>query len=546
MTIHPTPPAASPSGVVRRMEEFKAGLLARETAQTVEMTTAWFEVERSLTGSINLLVKEIDALTLAGETVTRGKVVKLDRYRELLSQARVETAKYSTEFATPFVTEGQEQVARLALSNASESIEISYATRAKFAPMFNRLNMDAVEFMVGNTGAGGPLGDLLKKQVVTGPDVMMRVRNTIVDGTARGIGSRRLAGLIANDLAGGLNKALQIARTEQGRVYRESSRMQYTDSGVVSGYKRLSAKDERTCPACLIADGETFSLEISFIEHVQGRCTLVPIVIGADEPQWETGKEWLEKQPPEVQARILGTGRFEAWQNGEFELDQLVTKKTSSVWGDSFVPTPLKDLITIPPTTKELTPSGDFKNLTKSQQEALHKQSEDALFDEIPRPQAEAVADYTEGGYITVNGDLRMDDIEASTQKTIDKINAAMDGTPNLPSDTKLYRGMDDSLYHDAFLTGKFVPGDITTDAGFMSTSLKKSVAEGIFAGGEETGIIYEILAPKGTRGVFTEPVTVRDGEQEWLLSSGTSLEIISIDTSNPDLINVVLKIVGG
>lgn len=345
MTINHTPPAASPSGVVRRMEEFKAGLLARETAQTVEMTTAWFEVERSLTGSINLLVKEIDVLTVAGETVTRGKIVKLNRYRELLAQARIETAKYSTQFATPFVTAGQEQIAGLALSNAAEAIEISYATRAKIAPLFNRLNMDAVEFMVGNTGAGGPVGALLKKRVVTGPDVMMRIVNTLVDGTARGIAPRRLAGLIANDLAGGLNKALQIARTEQLRVYRESSRMQYTDSGVVSGYKRLSARDERVCPACLMADGQTFRLEISFAEHVQGRCTLVPIVIGADVPKWETGKKWFGKQPPEVQARILGMGRFEAWQDGQFKLDQLVTKKTSRVWGDALVPAPLKDLV---------------------------------------------------------------------------------------------------------------------------------------------------------------------------------------------------------
>lgn len=327
------------------MEEFKAGLLARETAQTVQMTTAWFEVERSLTGSINLLVKEIAALETAGEVVTRGKVVKLFRYRELLAQARVETTKYATKFATPFVTAGQEQAVKLGISNASEAIQISFATRARFGPTFNRLNFDAVEFMVGNTGAGGTVGALLKKRIVTGPDVMMRIVNTLVDGTARGIGSRRLAGLIANDLAGGLNKALQIARTEQGRVYRESSRMQYADSGVVSGYKRLSARDDRVCPACLMADGQIFRLEISFAEHVQGRCTLVPIVIGADDPKWETGKQWFTKQPPEVQARILGPGRFEAWRGGEFKLDQLVVKKTNRTWGDALVPAPLKDLV---------------------------------------------------------------------------------------------------------------------------------------------------------------------------------------------------------
>ena len=327
------------------MEEFKAGLLAREAAQTVEMTTAWFEVERALTGSINSLVAEIDALVLAGETVSRGKIVKLARYRDLLAQSRVETARYAEQFATPFVTAGQAQAADLGITQAAEIIEISSGTRAIVAPAFNQLNVEAVEFMVGIAGDGGPVGSLLKRRVITGPDVMNRVTNTLVNGVARGIGPRRLAGLIANDLAGGLNKALQIARTEQLRVYRESSRQQYKESGVVSGYKRLSARDGNVCPACLMADGQLFRLEISFAEHVQGRCVLVPVVIGADEPKWQTGKQWFGKQPPEVQAQILGAGRFEAWQDGQFKLDQLITKKTSRTWGDAFVPTPLKDLV---------------------------------------------------------------------------------------------------------------------------------------------------------------------------------------------------------
>ena len=146
-------------------------------------------------------------------------------------------------------------------------------------------------------------------------------------------------------LAGGLTKAMQIARSEQLRVYRESSRLQYQKSGVVRAYKRLSAKDERVCPACLMADGEVVALEIEFMEHTQGRCTLVPVVIGADDPNWEPGQDWFKRQPADVQQQILGPGRYAAYQDGLFELDDLVTTQSSSIWGDSLVPTPLKDLV---------------------------------------------------------------------------------------------------------------------------------------------------------------------------------------------------------
>ena len=71
----------------------------------------------------------------------------------------------------------------------------------------------------------------------------------------------------------------------------------------------------------------------------------MPVVIGVGAPQWETGEEWFRKQPVDVQQRILGPGRYDAWQDGQFQLDELITKRSNSVWGDSLVPTPLKDLV---------------------------------------------------------------------------------------------------------------------------------------------------------------------------------------------------------
>ena len=79
--------------------------------------------------------------------------------------------------------------------------------------------------------------------------VLDRLGRTLIVGTAQGWNPRKTAARMKGDLAGGLQKALTIARSEQMRVYREATRAQYERSGVVSGQRRLSAHDDRVCPA---------------------------------------------------------------------------------------------------------------------------------------------------------------------------------------------------------------------------------------------------------------------------------------------------------
>jgi SPP1 gp7 family putative phage head morphogenesis protein len=327
------------------MREFKEALAAREVAQMQQMATAWSVVERSLQGNINALLAEIETLSAAGETLSRAKLLQMQRYQTLVAQVQVEMAKYVDDFAAPFITAGQSQMAGFGLSDAVQATRASYFTSGSIGPAFSSLPVGATEFMAGLAGDGSPLVALLESRIVTNPTAIIQITDTLLESTALGINPRVTARLIRDQLAGNLNKAMQIARTEQLRVYRESSRLQYQQSGVVTGYMRLSARDDRICPACLMADGQILRLEIEFAEHTQGRCSLVPIVIGADTPEWETGQDWFKRQPEDVQRKILGPGRFDAYQDGQFGLDALITERKSSVWGDSLVPTPLKDLV---------------------------------------------------------------------------------------------------------------------------------------------------------------------------------------------------------
>ena len=109
----------------------------------------------------------------------------------------------------------------------------------------------------------------------------------------------------------------------------------YRESNVVSGFRRLAAKDGRTCLACLMSDGETFDLASDLTDHPNGRCVAVPILVGREPPQWQTGREWFETLPPERQREMMGAERYDAWSRGAFDLSALRRTAHSDVWGDS-------------------------------------------------------------------------------------------------------------------------------------------------------------------------------------------------------------------
>ena len=263
--------------VVVAMRQFKAGLLAQEAAQMQEMAARWVIIERRLEADILALAEEVAAMRQAGQAVNVGKLYRLDRYKKLLVQTNNEMLGY-VKYLDGRIAEAQARMAQLGISNASQAIR--YAAWPQVIQTFDVLPISAVEYMVGNAANGAPLGELLKLRMIRDaegnvlPGVWDRLTTTLVNGTGLGWNPRKTARVMRADLAQGLDKALVISRTETLRVYRESSRAQYQESGVVEGQRRLAAHDDRTCAACLMADGEILGLNETMYDHVQGRCVV--------------------------------------------------------------------------------------------------------------------------------------------------------------------------------------------------------------------------------------------------------------------------------
>ncbi len=327
--------------VVQAMREFKQGLLMLEAEQMQEMARRWLAIEDRLANDIELLARQIGDMRARGEVVTKGRLYRLDRYRRLLAQARAEMAHYS-DYAADLIAKRQELFARLGIDHAYQSVQLSYYPQV--GAYFDRLPIEAVEYMVGLTGEGTPLGKVLKARMIDDPQAFERLADALIKGTALGWNPRKTARAMKDGLADGLDKALVIARTEQLRVYREMSRQQYQSSGLVESYRRLCDHSGRVCGACLADEGHEYPLWLPLPDHPQGRCTAVPSVKGMPALSWLSGEDWLRTQDAEVAISILGPGRYKLWQAGQLDFTRLVTRTQSDVWGESIHPTPLRTL----------------------------------------------------------------------------------------------------------------------------------------------------------------------------------------------------------
>lgn len=338
----PVEPGEPEPYVITLIRQFRERLINGETQQLATMAAEWVTIEYRLQAYVESLVADIQVRVAAGEAIPIDRLVKLERYLRLNTQVQLELGAFMDNQAA-IIANMQQQLAQAGLADANTVLSLlDSMTAGNVIGAWDILPVEAVANMVGLAGDGSPLRVLLDEAIATGSQQALA---GLVEATALGYNPRRTARMFFEGLAGGLNRAMVIARTEQLRVYRDAARQQYQQSGVVVGYKRISARDTRVCPACLLADdGTVYPLDQPFDEHPQGRCAIVPVVERIP-VNWQTGKDWLQQQPEATQQYILGKGRYNAWQEGLITLDDIPTRKFDETWGGAIVPKPLYELI---------------------------------------------------------------------------------------------------------------------------------------------------------------------------------------------------------
>lgn len=190
-------------------------------------------------------------------------------------------------------------------------------------------------------------------------EAMAQMRRELIRGITVGanprVTARRMLQRLERQFAGGLTRALRIARTEQLDAYRAGNALvDEANTEVLQGWTWVAALDDRTCIACVSMHGRQFPTTTPGPEgHVQCRCDRVPVTkswrelgFAVDEPPslLTDGRAWFDQQPVAVRRQIAGPARLQALEDGTVGWDDLARRQHNDGWRDSYSVTPLRDL----------------------------------------------------------------------------------------------------------------------------------------------------------------------------------------------------------
>jgi hypothetical protein len=109
----------------------------------------------------------------------------------------------------------------------------------------------------------------------------------------------------------------------------------FEESGVVKGWRWSASLSPRTCVACLSRHGKVYPLSKAMDRHVNCRCSASPYIGDGSDVEWESGSDWIKRQPAALQDTVLGREGGSLFRSGNLLLDDFERMTTSRAWGSS-------------------------------------------------------------------------------------------------------------------------------------------------------------------------------------------------------------------
>lgn len=342
------------SAVAREIAAYRAEIDAASAPELKRLRKAYETIINNTARKADALAKEINAMREAGEIVSNGRLVRMERYNLLLADLQRQCERYAIDVATPSVTQLQEENAWLAQQHAArtERIILGPELTGQVAERFVMVNAEAVEAIAGTMGDGGNVRNYLLETLTKA--TVDHVGNALVEGIGGGLGPREVARMAAQASGLGLTRAATIARTEMLRAYRESQRQRWEQSGLVHMYRRTAAQNPRTCLGCIVMDGTVFPISEELADHPNGKCFPVPVFVLPNgeviqPPGMTSAREWLAQEPEDVQKHVMGPKRWAAWKRGDVQLHEMARYVPNERFGDSWAPRRVRDIVNAEP-----------------------------------------------------------------------------------------------------------------------------------------------------------------------------------------------------
>lgn len=217
----------------------------------------------------------------------------------------------------------------------------------------------ASRYLVLSVDAEQALRDGLLRGITRGASVADTARDivrTTQAATAARLGvsadldaaSQAIVDEVRNAFAGGMQRALVLARTELVDASRVATTASYLAApDVVAGWEWMATLDPRTCPACWGMHGQAFTSEDFQEGHPQCRCAQSPILVG-ETPGGnglQDAEQAFRRLSAEQQEVVLGPARLAAWRDG-VPLSAMATRRDNPGWRAGHYVTPVRDLPT--------------------------------------------------------------------------------------------------------------------------------------------------------------------------------------------------------
>jgi hypothetical protein len=211
-----------------------------EKQEIVTLANGWDKVSNHLEG----LLSDLSNL----DVKTADQLYKEKKYQQFLVESKNQVDKFS-KLSNVVIEDGQAKFLELGLASSQKAIGLVTVN-------FNKLNISAVNNMIGLTSQGSKLETLLAASY---PKSIEKLKSTLINASGLGYSPVKTAKLLSADMGGNLSRALTISRTETMFCFRQSSVDQMESSGVVNGLIRVEQSD--CCDECEPYNDQQYSFD---------------------------------------------------------------------------------------------------------------------------------------------------------------------------------------------------------------------------------------------------------------------------------------------
>lgn len=324
--------------------------LARLTGeQGVDLTRAWVQLWDELRPELEDALNDLLEANANG-TVTSSQLRRHKRLTEAMQLAEDRVTELG-QLAAETTSDKVDEAVKTGAFNQSEltATQLPEERVASLVASFDRLPIEALDAITLRvTERIYSLSQPLTADMVTA------MRSELLRGVAVGanprVTARRIMGRTEGKFAGGLTRALTIARTETLDAYRAGAKVSdEANADILDGWTWGASLSGRTCAACLSKHGTEYPISQPGPEgHQNCRCARLPKtkswadlgIKGVTEPASiiPSADDWFKNLTPDSQRTILGKASYDAWARGDFPIDKWAVKRTTPGWRDSWVP----------------------------------------------------------------------------------------------------------------------------------------------------------------------------------------------------------------